>query len=214
MANITDYTYYLKGKKFIPNVQSLNAGVTDNLDKINHFITKYERELLIGFLGIALYNELNTALDDLPSADIKWQNLVNGTDYVKDSVTYRFDGLRGFDKDSLVAFYVFCKYMENDESYYSTTGTVKSMASNAEVFTPTRKYIDAWYIFLDKYQDSESKDEVKYIIDNYGNVVGIDYYNQQENNTLVTLETYLKDHESDFEGYNFKHYTGTNSLGI
>ncbi len=217
MANITDYTYYQKGKKAIPNVNNLNAeivGVPSNGVNIDHFIVKYEREFMIGFLNIALYNELNSALDDLPSADIKWQNLVNGTDYVKDSVTYRFDGLRGFDNDSLAAFYVFCKYLENDESYYSTTGTVKAKAQNSNIFTPTRKYMDAWFIFLDKYQDSEYKQGEKYIIDGFGNVVGIDYYNQEGGDTLVTLETYLKDHEADFEGYKFTRYTGTNSLGI
>ena len=216
MANITDSTYYEAGKKFIPNNNNQNteiAGVPNVVSAIDDFIVKYERELLIDVLGITLYNELNTALADLPNADIKWQNLVNGVEYVKDSVTYRFDGLRGFEKDSLVSFYVFCKYMENDESYYSTTGVTKSNAQNANNFTPTRKYLDAWYIFLEKYQNEVGINEHSYIYDNYGCVVGIDYYNQSKGG-LVTLETYLKDHETDFYGYTFKRYTGANSLGL
>lgn len=217
MPTITDSTYYEVGKKFIPNNNNLTTeipGVPNVSNELSSTISKYERELLIGFLGITLYNELNTALADLPSADVKWQNLVNGVDYVKDSVTYRFDGLRGFEKDSLVAYYVFCKYMENDESYYSTTGVVKSNAQNSNSFTPTRKYLDSWYMFLEKYQNDISTGDYSYLIDNYGNVVGLDYYNQAKSNKLVTLETYLKDHEADFEGYVFKRYTGANSLGI
>lgn len=217
MSTVTDSTYYQVGKKFIPNNNNLNteiAGVPNVKTELDETIVKYERELLIGFLGITLYNELNTALDDLPNADVKWQNLVDGTEYVKDSITYRFDGLRGFDKDSLVAFYVFCKYLENDESYYSTTGVTKSNAQNANNFTPTRKYLDAWYIFLDKYQNEFAVNEHQYLYDSYGSVVGIDYYMSQNKSKLVTLETYLKDHEADFEGYSFKRYTGANSLGL
>lgn len=217
MPTITDSTYYEKGKKFIPNNNNLNTeivGVPNVSTELEDAISKYERELLIGFLGITLYNELNTALADLPNADVKWQNLVDGTEYVKDGVTYRFDGLSGFDKDSLVAYYVFCKYMENDESYYSTTGIVKSNAQNADSFNPTRKYLDAWSTFLEKYQNEVYSDGYSLLQDRHGNVVGYDYYNQGQNNTLVTLETYLKDHETDFEGYTFKRYEGSNSLGI
>lgn len=218
MANITDNTYYQRGKKFIPNNNNLNteiSGVPNNGSELDYFITKYEREFLIGALNITLYNELNTALDDLPNADVKWQNLVNGVEYVKDDVTYRFDGLRGFNNDSMVAFYVFCKYMENDESYYSTTGTVKSNSANSSNFSPNRKYQDAWYIFLDKYQNNPYKHDPNYIIDDCtGLIVGLDYYHTKDNQLLVTLETYLKDHESDFEGYKFTRYESVNSLGI
>lgn len=214
---ITDSTYYQTGKKFIPNSKDVNsrpAGSPVVETQLDFIIKKYEREFLVGILGITLYNELNTALADLPNADIKWRNLVNGTEYVKESITYRFDGLRGFEKDSLLAFYVFCKYLENDESYYSTTGVVKSNAQNANNFAPTRKYLDAWYIFLDKYQNEVGVNEQSYIYDSYGCVVGIDYYNGGNKNKLVTLETYLKDHEADFIGYEFIRETGANSLGI
>jgi len=217
MSTVTDTTYYELGKKFIPNNNNQNTeipGVPSVKSELDYSIDEYERDLLVGFLGYALYKELDTALDDLPNADVKWQNLVEGVEYVKDSITYRFDGLRGFNRDSLVAYYVFCKYMENDESYYSTTGTIKSDASGANSFNPTAKYLDAWYIFLEKYQNEVGLDEHRYITDGYGNVVGIDYYNQQTTKTIVTLETYMKDHEADFEGYQFTRYAGANMLGL
>lgn len=215
MANITDFTYYT-GKKFIPNINNLNteiAGVPNSGNDLQLFIDKYERQLLIDFLNIDLYNELNTALDDLPNADVKWRNLVEGVEYTKDSKKYRFDGLRGNEKDSLVAYYVFCKYLENDESYYSTTGTIKADAANSNNFTPTRKYQFSWYEFLEKYQNEDRGNYPKEIYYD-GVFVGLDYYNARSENYLVTLETFLKDNESDYEGYNFKYYESMNSLGI
>lgn len=216
MPNITDSTYYEKLNLFIPNNNNLNAdiqGVPNNISRIDAAISKYERELLIGVFGIGLYNQLNTALDDLPSADIKWQNLVNGIDYTKEGVVYRFDGLRGYEKDSLVANYVFCKYMEVDESYYSTTGVTKSKAANANNFNPTRKYLDSWYSFLEKYQNGDTSG-VNVLYDTFGNPIGVDYFGSGNDSGLVTLETYLNDHKEDFDGYVFKRYTSANSLGI
>lgn len=213
---ITDYTYYTRGKKSIPNVRNLNyevEGVPSNGVNLSHFINKYERELLINCLNVTLYNELQQALVDLPNADQKYINLIEGTTYIKDDITYIWDGLRGFEQDSLVAFFVFCRYMEVNESYYSTTGVISSNASNSVAFDPTRKYIDAWYSFLNKYQNEHEENSYSYIVDgNTGFVCGIDYYTEDKENLLVTLEQYLKDHESDFEGYQFKRYEGTNSL--
>ena len=215
--NITDVTYYQNGKKFIPNVNNLAVeidGVPNSGNEITYFITKYERQLLIYFLGISLYNELQTALQDLPNAAQKWQDLVNGVDYTKDNVTYRFDGLKGNEKDSLLAYYVFCEYLKNDNDYYSTVGTTKSMAKDGVNVTSTRRYLEAWYEFINKYQNECGTDEPIYYVSN-GVVVGIDYHaNMDRKNKLVSLETYLKDHETEFEGYDFQRFNNKNTLGI
>lgn len=216
--NITDETYYLRGKKFIPSAgkgELVADGIPAKTDELTTAITKYERLFLLNFLSVDLYNELVSALDDLENADIKWKNLINGTDYIKDGVTYRFDGLRGFDLDSMVAFFVFCKYMENDESYYSTIGTVKGKQGSTESFAQTRKYIDAWIIFLSKYQNNEESAEFVYYLDSMDSVVGIDYFNSSSDKKgLVTLETYLEDNKGDFEGYVFRRFEQDNSLGL
>ncbi|QIG62283.1 hypothetical protein [Tenacibaculum phage JQ] len=213
--NITDATYYQLGKKFIPSIGAIQApvqGVPTNDDKLDYFIAKYERLLLLNSLGVTLYNELKQALLDIDNAATKWQNLVKGIEYVKDGVTYRFDGLRGFEKDSFVAYFVFCKYMENDESYYSTTGTTKAKAENTTYFEPTRKYIDAWNIFLNGYQKTVTNSHPNYYTLD-GEIVGIDYYNEPKGG-IVSLEQYLEDNKADFEGYSFKRYESINSLGI
>ena len=216
--NITDDTYYLRGKKFIPTAgkgELVSEGVEPTESELTTAIVKYERLFLFNFLNADLYNQLVLALSDLDNAEAKWVNLVNGTTYEKDGETYIFDGLRGFDKDSMVGFFVFCKYMENNESYYSTIGTVKGNQGSTSNFAQTRKYIDAWSNFLAKYQNTDSNDSIAYIVDDYNTIVGVDYYINKENksNSLVTLETFLSDNESDYEGYSFNRFEDINSLG-
>ena len=217
MPTITDATYYQTGIKFIPNTKLSGtpvAGVPVNntIKELNSFIVDNERVLLLSFLSIELYDELIIALNDIDNADIKWQNLVKGCDYIKEGITYRFDGLRGYNLNSFVANYIFCKYLENDNSYYSTSGVVKIKESNAETFNPTRKYIDNYNAFLDKYQDDYCTYPT-YYLDN-GIVVGIDYYGQNGNKKTVTLETFLRDNEADYEGYEFTRFERLNSFGI
>lgn len=217
---ITDSTYHQKGRYFIPNTNDLDArpvGVESSLTSLDYFIDVYERELLISFLGIDLYNELVTVLPNIGDVgNEKWFNLVNGTDYVKDGVTYRFEGLRGYNKNSMISAYVFCKYLRNDDSYYSTTGVLKVKGSNSDYFDPTQKYVTAWFDFLNKYQNECYYSNSSYsVIYHNGLAVGLDYYNESENKGgLVTLETYLKHNESDFEGYNFTRYETINSFNI
>ena len=115
--NITDATYYQTGIKFIPNAEVSGTPIAGDptnttVSEIDDFIVTNERLLLFSFLNVNLYDELKLALLDIDNADIKWQNLIKGADYVKDGVTYRFDGLRGFNKESLIAYFVYCEYIK------------------------------------------------------------------------------------------------------
>lgn len=213
---ITDSTFHQKGRYFIPNSNDLSArpsGVDNSKTSVAYFIDVYERELLISFLGIELYNELVTIYPDIESVgNEKWFKLVNGTDYIKDDIKYRFEGLKGYNGNSLISAFVFCKYLENDNSYYSTSGTVKLNSDNSSNFDPTQKYISAFSDFLDKYQDEQNESNYPFI-SRCGTY--IDYYVINDNKSgLVSLETYLKHNESDFEGYNFNRYERLNSFGV
>ena len=220
MANVTDSTFFEIGnKKQIPNIKTGNSpsvgfGSTNSQTQLDSVIVAAERQLLTDCLGRALFIELETALDDFPNASQKWKDLVEGVDYIKNGVTVRFEGLRGFQKDSLVAYYVFCEYMQRDDSYYSTTGTVKTAQNGSTNYGGTKKYNDAWNTFIQYYQNDVSSDECKYLYDSFGSVVGIDYYNQEDNSTFITLETYLSDNKLDFEGYKFRRYERVNSLDL
>lgn len=217
---ITNNTYHQKGRYFIPNSNEVEVrpeGVESSLTSLDYFIDVYERELLIGFLDIELYNELVAVFPNIEGVgNEKWFNLVNGTDYVYDGKTYRFEGLRGYNKNSMISAYVFCKYLRNDDSYYSTTGVLKVNGGNSTPFDPTQKYVTAWLDFLSKYQDNYHYSNSSYsVIYKNGIPVGLDYYKEEENKSgLVTLETYLKHNENNFEGYKFTRYETINSFNI
>lgn len=214
---ITDATYYQTGIKFIPDVKVTGTpvqGVPTNttVSRLEHFIDINERLLLLSFLNVDLYNEFELAIQDLPNASAKWQNLVNGTTYVKDNETFVFDGLRGYSKDSLVAYFVFCEYIKNDNTYYSTSGVIQTKDKNAVRVDPSSKLIDCYYAFLNKYQDNNSLNEPCYYMSSTG-LIGVDYASGNDNG-VVTLETFLRDNATDYEGYNFKRFETINSFGI
>ena len=213
---ITDPTYHSKGRSFIPNSDAKSArpsGVDNSKTSTQYFIDTYERSVLIGFLGVSLHDELVSVFDNLEEPEnVKWFNLINGVNYTVDNVEYRFDGLRGYNKQSLLSAFVFCKYLENDNSYYSTSGVIKLKSEKQSSFDPTPKYIAAYNDFISMYQNDYTVNNYP-IISNCGSFV--DYYGDKDKkNLLVTLETYLEDHKEDFEGYNFKKYEPLNSFGV
>ena len=215
MATITDVTYYQKGINFIPNAQDISASDSPSSEsKLEYFINVYERQLMLNVLGAKLFSEFTTAMADLPNADQKWKDLVTGATYTKDSKDYLWEGLRGYEKNSLVASYIFCEYLRNDESTYTTTGVVKNTSKNAENVNPTPKYIAAWRQFIEKYQAQTQCNPV-IIRDHFGNV-GLDYY--QNKNSEVSLYQFLTDqNELDalaFPDFEFTFYENQNSLGI
>tara|TARA_R110002051_G_C8769409_1_gene503337 strand:+ start:14068 stop:14718 length:651 start_codon:yes stop_codon:yes gene_type:complete len=214
---ITDATYYQTGIKFIPDVKVTGTPVqgvpTNNtVSKLEHFIDINERLLLLSFLNVDLYNEFELAIQDLQNADVKWLNLVEGTTYTKDGEKYIFDGLRGYSKDSLVAYFVFCEYIKNDNNYYSTSGVIQTKDKNAYRVDPSSKLMDCYYAFLNKYQDNYEDLEPCYYMSSTG-LIGVDYAGSNDNG-VVTLETFLRDNAADYEGYEFKRFETINSFGI
>ncbi len=212
-------TYFVKGELFIPNSTSGNAGNNTAIQNdLATTITKYERELLINALGVTLYNDLSGQTfingDIDAGAPQKWKDLVDGKTYTKDSKEFIWDGLKGFDGNSLIAYYIYCKYLENDEVTYSTTGMANESVTNAEKVSYTSKYVKAWNQFLTQYQRLNSGSPIR-LINGFGGV-GLDYYGNVD--CRVSLYQFLVDsNEADATAYpdfQFRLYEGKNSFGI
>ena len=214
MTAITDVTYYQKGINFIPNSVDISASNSPSQEsELEYFIKIHERQLMLNALGVTLFKEFD-AITDLTTADQKWIDLVDGVTYTLDDKKYLWEGLRGYNKNSLVASYIFCEFLRNDESTYTTTGIAQNMAKNAQNYSYTPKYISAWRQFIEKYQ-AQADCSPMIIRDHFGNV-GLDYY--QNNNSEVSLYRFLTDqNELDanaFPDFEFKFYENQNSLGI
>ena len=215
MAAITDVTYYQKGINFIPNSVDISASNSPSQEsELEYFIKIHERQLMLNALGPILYDEFVENLVPPPQRPQKWTDLIEGSTYVLNDKTYIWEGLRGYNKNSLVASYIFCKFLRNDESIYTTTGIAQNTAKNAQNYSYTPKYISAWRQFIEKYQAQADCSPV-IIRDHFGNV-GLDYY--QNNNSEVSLYRFLTDqNELDptaFPDFEFKFYENQNSLGI
>ena len=214
MPNIIDNTYFQKGNLYIPNNRDITVDTDTAITEIEDMVTKYERELLLNTLGVVLYNELQVALVDLPSADLKWRNLVDGTTYVNSSgKTKIWDGLKGYNKQSLIAFFVFTEYLRNDSEVYTTTGVVRNVPKNAEIVNPTPKFIKAYSQFIKAYQ-GDVFCQPKAVVNDFGSV-GLDW---RSDSVQVSLLGYLSDSNdldaTSFPDIEFKFYNEINTFGI
>ena len=214
---ITDNSYFEKGTLYIPNNKDVSArpeGTPSKQSEIDFFIETYERELLLNAFGTTIYNELVIAYSDLDNASQKWQDLINGVDYTINGKLHKWEGLKGFNKQSLIANYIFCAYLRNDEQIYTTVGVVKSTAENAVLSDATPKFIKSWNSFIEKYQSTTNGSPE--IIVNGSGAVGLDYYGNKS--SIVSLYQFLTDaNELDataFPNFEFRFYQPYNSFGI
>lgn len=130
METITKPSDYLIGETKIPNAISGNAGEGLNGD-LDYIIKKYEKALLLNLLGYDQWRDLQTALEDLPNADQKWQDLVNGKEEWK--------GLA-----PIVKNFVYCHWIRFHEIKVSTTGAGKAKVKNYSISDYNQKYTDRW----------------------------------------------------------------------
>ena len=144
---------YFKGSIQIDNVQDTapNSNLLGNGSMIEDFISEYEPEILIQCLGFALYKQLKENLDETAENGLKadavqkWDDLLNGKEYQIDGVPVKWDGLRfqeGTLRRSLIAYYVFYKFLENEKA---NTNVIEVKNSKAASAIP--KAVKAWRKF-------------------------------------------------------------------
>jgi hypothetical protein len=207
MANLINSSYFQKGDLYIPNNTDINVGdvgITNQTD-LDFYIVEYERELLLNALGIVLYESLQIQLAKLPfavdtdppsleTAPQRWIDLVEGVTYTNpSSVVKRWEGLRGANKQSLVASFVYTKYLRNYNETFATTGVVRNDSKNATNYDATPKYIKAYNKFLRQYQADNLPNPITYV--NRFGTNGLDWYGSED--TTVSLYQFLTDSNSE-----------------
>lgn len=148
MANLIDHTYFV-GEISLP-AQVLQGDYAD----INPFIVKYEREALIDLVGYTLYKELKAGIDagDPYNAE-KWKRLITGheyeIDYLGDTYLVKWNGLINSELISLLAYYIYFKYVQFHVTHTSGFGELIQQAENASKVSPSQKMVNAWNRFID-----------------------------------------------------------------
>lgn len=146
---IIDSTYFIEDR-LIPN---LGAGAGKiNIDRL---IQGEVHSLLESVLGYTAYKDLVENLTDKgetkPETDVKWKELIEGKEYTKDDKIRYFKGLKyqvGTSKNSLLAYYVFYKWIKQNVSQNSGVGgEVVLTSKNAINVGLTAKLVDVWNKF-------------------------------------------------------------------
>ena len=228
---VVDNTYFLNGELHIPNISNANAGpATSPTSKstIDLMILKYERDLLLNSLGVDLYDELKALLDDEGSNALvgKWKDLVVGTNYTINGKKYRWDGLRGDNKQSLVAFYIKSEYLKNDEQKYTTSGMNINSTKNNLRASYIKEFVGVHSEFVEKYQGGVKAEHLgvnRYSLytDKNPLLFGFGYGGRnyiQERTVQASLFQFLCDSNSldstAFPEFDFKFYYKHNRFGI
>jgi hypothetical protein len=177
---------YFKGLTEIANAND-SAPLSDKVGNsvvLDVMIKKYEPLLLIKLLGYDLYKLLTDQFDKTNNdwvlntgVEQKWKDLVKGAEVVYDGVTYKWDGLAN-GEDSLIAYFIYSKYIEELEIQHTGIGLVQEKAEKAERVNGRTKIIDAYNQFYCKAIENDTHtylslyDYIKYQND----VNGQDYY--------------------------------------
>lgn len=221
---IINDTYFV-GEIHIPQTGATASALVNQNSSLQYFIDEYEREIIELALGKERSNEFYTQIDAngslLTTADPKWGRLLNGHSYLKNGITYYWRGLietKGTLPTSLMAYYVYYKYITESVTQRTTLGVVKADGKNGDTMmvsaSPTLSR--AWRKMYKWYQDSDyygySRNlAVKYM---YKGAYVEDYFNGRDNTKQVSLYQFLVDNESDYAPYYFTPIQNVNQFGI
>lgn len=156
---------YFKGLIFISNAndQPPLSDLVGNGIVLDVIIKKYEPLLLIKLLGYELYKLLKDQFDKTnndwvlnSNADQKWKDLMNGVDVTYNGELYRWDGLANGEQ-SLIADFVYSKFIEEIEIQYTGVGLVIEKAEKAERVNPRTKIIDSYNSFYEKAIENDNR---------------------------------------------------------
>lgn len=213
-----DSTYFQRDLT-IPNVDEMNSVA---LTEVNQFIDGNVPFILNKALGYALYKDLiaNTTNGALNvGAPQRWKDFVNGVEYTKDGKLVKWKGLiwtEGTFKGSLLADYVYCKYLEEmAQSFLSGVGEVKAAAKNAPSVNSTQRFVKIWNRFVTAYQGVYEDSGYTPAFYYHQGVPVIDWQDAQYDEQITLLQ-YLRDHETVYvDSAKSRFYEGIeNQLGI
>lgn len=155
---------YFKGEIAIANAndKAPNSNLLGNGLSLDQFIARYERAILNQLLGYDLYKMFSDEFDIAASgawtlkgtAATKWSELLNGKEYTDGGVNVKWQGLvfkdgttnDGIDQ-SLIAYYVYSKFIEATEFIHSGVGMQAEASKNSTRVNARSKIVNAYNEF-------------------------------------------------------------------
>lgn len=200
---------YFVGEINIPNVSAsgVSAGLTQS-------IAQYEKEILISLLGYKLYSLLIADLDGdgLPQT-AKYTNLVDGAEFTHtidgEDITLMWGGLKNAQKQSLIAYYVYYKYVERDITHLSGSGISMSPEGKGwKRASSVNKMVSAWERMRELYGKLPVGNRVYYTKPlTFDNIVDVYNYDPSAYNFLYA-------NKDDYPDWIFTPQWNINAFGI
>jgi len=145
MANLIDSTY------FVGEINLPGSALTGDYANISQFIAKYEPIALRDLLGPTLAADLQSEIG-AEEYSTKWDRLVNGhtytVDFMGDSHTVEWNGLINTDKISMLAYFIYFKYVGFHVTHTSRVGEVLLQSENANRHSVNMKLVNAWNEYI------------------------------------------------------------------
>ena len=157
---IIDPSYFV-GEIHISQVGASASKIVNNNTLIERFIDQYEVEFINKAIGRIKAKEFFDNIDPLSGnvnadADIKWHHLMDGYNYTFCDRDYCWRGLRyssGVLNLSVIAYYVYYRYMTDNIIQKSTMGMVRPDAENALNGSTVPTLTRAWRNMIEWYGD-------------------------------------------------------------
>jgi len=134
--NLIDTTYF---------INDIWLPVDEIGNELTASITKYQKEILIKCLGFDLYAQFMAEIEGDYSVGSEWDYLYNGTTWT-DSSGYlkEWVGFKNAEKESLIAYWVYYKYLFNSSVYAGSSGGKISNSENASNVDSREKQMYAY----------------------------------------------------------------------
>jgi hypothetical protein len=145
--NLIDRTY------FVNDINLPASALQGTPAPVEAYIERYEKEVLINLLGYDLYKLLKAEID-ASTYTAKWDELVNGHEYVISGYTTLWNGLINSDKVSLIAYYIFWNYVRDNLTSLENVGVVASQSENSLKVSPDALLADAWNNYVNLYNEA------------------------------------------------------------
>lgn len=225
---IINETYFNKTVNRPEDGSDLYAGYESDSNTFEAWIDEYSRLCLQNALGNVLFSDFDGYVNDngdLEGAPDKWNNLVDGTDFVYGSKTYTWKGLKvvnGKSKTSLLADYVYSQwYLKTQLSYLSNMGEASGNAINSSRVSGNTRYYKTFNRFVRAYQgDMKYHRDYRIYWDNlfnrsiYNDMLLGRYRYTDDDNGYVSLLDFLTMNSEDYTDASRKLYKKQNFLGI
>jgi len=199
----------------VPNLSSSQSG---NSERLALYGDEKPRLLLQMSLGNVLFSQLNSQVTDgvlNVGADQKWKDLVNGKEY--DGKVWRgLNYQEGSFKISLLAYYTFWNWLNDNVTTMGSGGEVQVQSKNANNVNPTSTLVQIWNSFIEMYQGLPYNycfPSVSF----YNGATFVDYYNGGINSNYVSLLQFLRDNPTNYPNpqlFTFVNESNSNPLGL